>query len=102
SMQPHNSNANKQDERLHSLAQWASSQLQEKVELVSASSDASFRRYFRVTTAKGTTFILMDAPPERENLAAFVKVAALLRAVEVAVPHIHAVDLRSEEHTSEL
>src|SRR5699024_9504826 len=91
--QPHNSNANKQDERLQSLAQWASSQLQEKVELVSASSDASFRRYFRVTTAKGTTFILMDAPPERENSAAFVKVAALLRAVEVAVPHIHAVDL---------
>lgn len=92
-MQPHNSNATPPDERLQALSEWACSQLEETVELVSASSDASFRRYFRVTTAKSTTFILMDAPPERENSAAFVKVAGFLQQAGVAVPEIHAVDL---------
>ncbi|WP_317201209.1 aminoglycoside phosphotransferase family protein [Janthinobacterium sp.] len=62
-----------------------------------ASSDASFRRYFRVDTlaggAHGATLIVMDAPPERENVAAFVKVAALLKAAGVNVPEIVAQDL---------
>src|SRR5699024_926810 len=92
-MQPPNSNATLPDERLQMLTAWACAQLEEKVELTPASSDASFRRYFRVTTAKSTTFILMDAPPERENSAAFVKVADILHAAGVAVPAIHAVDL---------
>src|SRR5258708_11835370 len=43
-----------------------------------ASTDASFRRYFRVFLEAGT-LIAMDAPPERENSRAFVQVAALLR-----------------------
>ncbi|MDC8759484.1 aminoglycoside phosphotransferase family protein [Janthinobacterium fluminis] len=64
-----------------------------------ASSDASFRRYFRVDAlpatraAHGATLIVMDAPPERENVAAFVKVAALLAEAGVSVPAIVAQDL---------
>ncbi|QGZ39990.1 aminoglycoside phosphotransferase family protein [Pseudoduganella flava] len=65
-----------------------------------ASSDASFRRYFRVDVLPalqgqyGTTLVAMDAPPERENTAAFVKVDALLKEAGVAVPTIHAEDLQ--------
>ena len=39
--------------------------------LCPASSDAGFRRYFRVLTAEGKSFIAMDAPPEKENNEAF-------------------------------
>lgn len=64
-----------------------------------ASSDASFRRYFRLDVlpalqAKlGPTLIAMEAPPERENLPAFIHVAGLLQAAGVNVPAIVARDL---------
>ena len=41
-----------------------------------ASEDASFRRYFRVSAGTGS-FIVMDAPPEREDCRPFVMVARL-------------------------
>lgn len=56
------------------------------------SGDASFRRYFRGVTAKGT-WILVDAPPDRENSKLFVHVVALLAAGGVAVPALLATDL---------
>jgi len=56
------------------------------------SGDASFRRYFRGVTAKGT-WILVDAPPEREDSTPFVKVASLLAAGNVAAPKVIAADL---------
>ena len=49
--------------------------------LRAASSDASFRRYFRIDSAadaKDTSFIVMDAPPPLEDVRPFVSVAALL------------------------
>ncbi|RIZ69017.1 MAG: aminoglycoside phosphotransferase [Methylococcales bacterium] len=52
-----------------------------------ASSDASFRRYFRVKTAEGQ-YVVMDAPPEKENTAAFIKVAGILAHSQVNVPTI--------------
>ena len=70
-----------------------------------ASVDASFRRYFRfdVLAAQqgtlglglglGPTLIAMDAPPERENVAAFIHVAGLLQAAGVNVPAIVARDV---------
>lgn len=60
--------------------------------LTPASSDASFRRYFR--WEDGTrSLILMDAPPPQENCAPFVKVAGLLAGSGVHVPRILAADL---------
>ena len=57
--------------------------------LTPASSDASFRRYFR--WEDGTrSLILMDAPPPQENCAPFVKVAGLLAGSGVHVPRILA------------
>ncbi len=52
-----------------------------------ASSDASFRRYFRVQSAEGQ-FIVMDAPPDKENIAPFIKVAEFLSAALINVPTI--------------
>jgi aminoglycoside/choline kinase family phosphotransferase len=60
--------------------------------LAPASEDASFRRYFRVTSAAGTR-ILMDAPPEHEDCRPFVKVARLFGAAGVHVPAVLAEDL---------
>ncbi|MEW8506932.1 MAG: phosphotransferase [Candidatus Thiodiazotropha sp.] len=57
-----------------------------------ASNDASFRRYFRIF-ADGVTYIAMDAPPDREDSAPFVKVALALESIGLNVPHIHAQDL---------
>ena len=65
-----------------------------------ASSDASFRRYFRVTLetpsalAPGaSTLIVMDAPPPHEDCRPFVHVAALLRDAGVHAPAVLAEDL---------
>ncbi|QDL56896.1 aminoglycoside phosphotransferase family protein [Rhodoferax aquaticus] len=56
-----------------------------------ASADASFRRYLRVTSPT-TSFVIMDAPPDKENCHAFVKVAKLLQGALVKVPEILAWD----------
>jgi aminoglycoside/choline kinase family phosphotransferase len=60
--------------------------------LAPASADASFRRYFRVTTNAGTR-IVMDAPPEHEDCRPFIQVAALLAAAGLNAPQILAQDL---------
>lgn len=52
-----------------------------------ASSDASFRRYFRVQADEGS-FIVMDAPPPMENVRPFVRIAALLAQGGVQVPQV--------------
>jgi aminoglycoside/choline kinase family phosphotransferase len=57
-----------------------------------ASADASFRRYFRVHSG-GSTFIAMDAPPEREDCRPFLHVAALLRAAGLHAPEVFHQDL---------
>ena len=57
-----------------------------------ASADASFRRYFRVWNAAGATRIVMDAPPDKEDVAPYLKVARLLATCDVHVPHIDAAD----------
>lgn len=53
-----------------------------------ASADASFRRYLRVDTHQGASLIIMDAPPDKENSAPFVKVAALLRDAGLRAPRV--------------
>lgn len=60
-----------------------------------ASSDAGFRRYFRVARSGGGTYIVMDAPPEHENLPAFIKVQKLMKEAGLNVPEILAVNLES-------
>ena len=61
-------------------------------QLTPASEDASFRRYFRITTPSGTR-IVMDAPTAQEDCRPFIKVAGLLADAGVHVPRILAQDL---------
>ncbi|MFG6138668.1 aminoglycoside phosphotransferase family protein [Halomonas sp. B23F22_10] len=58
-----------------------------------AAGDASFRRYYRLTLPDGTTRMLMDAPPDREDSAPFVAIDRAWEAAGLPVPHLHAVDL---------
>jgi len=55
------------------------------------SGDASFRRYFRVF-AEGRQGILMDAPPDREDVAPFLHVGAALRGFGYSAPEVFAAD----------
>lgn len=58
-----------------------------------ASSDASFRRYFRLE-AKNDTVVVMDAPPPHEDCRPFIHVAGLLRDAQLNVPKILAQDVK--------
>jgi aminoglycoside/choline kinase family phosphotransferase len=60
--------------------------------LTAASSDASFRRYFR-WEGEGRSFVVMDAPPPQENCKPFVDIAWLLAKSGINVPIIYAEDL---------
>lgn len=57
-----------------------------------ASSDASFRRYFRVVHRDGQ-HIVMDSPPDKENNDAFIYVATLLKKQGINTPNIIQQDL---------
>lgn len=53
-----------------------------------ASADASFRRYLRVDTVHGDSRIVMDAPPDKENSAPFVRIAALMQDAGLNAPKV--------------
>lgn len=57
-----------------------------------ASSDASFRRYFRWQAGE-RAFIVMDAPPPQEDCRPFVRMAELLAEAGVHVPQVLLADL---------
>ncbi|MCO8091311.1 aminoglycoside phosphotransferase family protein [Acinetobacter pseudolwoffii] len=56
--------------------------------------DASFRRYARIKL-NNKTFMLMDAPPEKEDCVPFVTIDEFFDAHGVRVPHIVAKDLEN-------
>jgi aminoglycoside/choline kinase family phosphotransferase len=60
--------------------------------IIPASSDASFRRYYRIDLG-GQTYIVMDAPPQHENCQPFIHVAQLFLEAGVNVPKIVAQNL---------
>lgn len=80
------------DTRLAALSHWATAVLHAgSCDIRPASADASFRRYFRVRTA-GTTYIAVDAPPEKEDSRPYVVIAQRFRALGLNVPEILAHD----------
>ncbi|NVZ21868.1 phosphotransferase [Pseudomonas costantinii] len=92
-----------QDLRLQQLQVWLDEQLPilfnaqgwgvvPPATLTAASSDASFRRYFR-WEGGGQSFVVMDAPPPQENCKPFVDIADLLAKSGINVPKIYAEDL---------
>jgi N-acetylmuramate 1-kinase len=82
------------DARLALIHDWVAGSLKlAPTAITPASSDASFRRYFRVSTAAGRTFVVMDAPPGKEDVRPYLKVSGLLESTGVHVPHVHERDI---------
>ena len=76
------------DKRLLKLKTWLLTVLDDPlISLTPASSDASFRRYFRAHTEK-TSFVIMDAPPKLEPLDQFIKIDKALIKQGVHAPLI--------------
>jgi len=61
-------------------------------EVLPLAGDASFRRYFRVHD-RGRTAVLMDAPPEHEDVQPFLRVADLLVGAGFSAPRLLAGDI---------
>ena len=81
------------DKRIEQLKQWLNNELGDShYGFESASSDASFRRYFRITQG-AKTLIAMDAPPEQEDSRKFIRTARMFAAIGVNVPLILAENL---------
>lgn len=79
------------DARLEALLAWAHPLLGSGWAHAPASSDASFRRYFRLTRG-AESYIAMDAPPEREDCRSYVRIARGLRAAGLNAPEVLATD----------
>ncbi len=80
-------------ERLARLREWTQSVLPDPLlALEPASADASFRRYFRATTAAGN-WVVMDAPPSHEDCRPYLHVARLFREAGANTPEILAENL---------
>ncbi len=76
------------DSRIIAIRHWLEQDLRRQISYFApASSDASFRRYFRITDQTGT-YIVMDAPPDKENIGPFLSVAELFKTAGVNVPTI--------------
>ena len=85
------------DTRLEALCEFAAARLgQRDFDIAPASTDASFRRYFRIVPqapAFGeSTLIAMDAPPPHEDCRPYVRIASLLHAAHVHAPRVLASD----------
>ncbi len=81
------------DVRTQALLRWLEADLGLQIQdIASVASDASFRRYFRVTHANGC-HIVMDAPPDKENIIPFIRNAGLLQQAQIHVPAIYAQNL---------
>jgi N-acetylmuramate 1-kinase len=84
------------DARLDEVISWLPTALESRQTawktIATASADASFRRYFRVTGDDGATAIVMDAPPPQEDVTPFVNMTHLLADGGVHVPQLFAAD----------
>ncbi|MCK4704292.1 MAG: phosphotransferase, partial [Gammaproteobacteria bacterium] len=57
--------------------------------ILPASGDASFRLYFRTADKNsGQSYVVMDAPPEKEDCEPFIRIAKMLRSAGVTAPEI--------------
>ena len=79
-------------DRTQKMQQWLDSLGYQEYKLELASEDASFRRYFRLKKGE-ESYIVMDAPPQKESCEAFVTVAKKLTDIRLSAPVILHADL---------
>jgi len=66
---------------------WIKDCIGEDFTLNDASTDASFRRYYRVKTTK-KSLILMDAPPDKESISDYLKIGIEMINKGINVPEV--------------
>lgn len=79
--------------RIANLQNWITQTLNTHNELIPLAGDASFRRYFRVLL-HDKKFVVMDAPPDKENIHPFVAIAMAWQQYNIRVPEVLAHDLQ--------
>jgi aminoglycoside/choline kinase family phosphotransferase len=80
------------DIRQKQLVSYLKTIFTETINLSKVADDASFRRYFRLHI-KEKTFIIMDAPPIKENAQLFITLAKNLKKFKNPTPEIFEYDL---------
>ena len=85
-----------QDYRIKKALAWLETIIGDEISTVDispVSSDASFRRYFRISSESyDNPLILMDSPPEKEPLGRFLSCCKILRELDLKVPFISNYD----------
>ena len=77
-------------ERENALKEWLKQVIPDSnFNLIPLTGDASFRRYFRVQY-QDLSQIVMDAPPDREDLKPFIHISEVLSQAEIPTPKISA------------
>ena len=80
---------NKKD--ISQISNWLDEIIKDSFHIELASSDASFRTYYRITYNEGTD-ILMHAPPDKETLTDVIKINSKLESANITVPKIKEVN----------
>jgi len=80
-------------DRVEIIENWLKSQLNQNFTIEPASSDASFRCYFRITS-NNETYILMDAPPDLEKIDHFLDITEKLNGAGINAPKIISSDTK--------
>ena len=82
------------EKRYQLLKRWAIETLDSsQIEINPINSDASFRNYYRVSDHSGTTYVIMDSPPDKENNEQFIFISELLTKMEIPSTVVFAKDL---------
>jgi aminoglycoside/choline kinase family phosphotransferase len=79
-------------DRTQQLKQWLGGLGYRDYRLAPASEDASFRSYLRLETGDAS-FVVMDAPPDKEPCDSFIAVAKQLRDAGLSAPEVIAQNL---------
>ncbi|MFK5983908.1 MAG: phosphotransferase [Pseudomonadota bacterium] len=87
-------------QRIEQIKNWLEQQGTTIKSFEVASNDASFRAYFRVVFSASDnvdlvaekSYIVMDAPPEFEDVKPFIRIANFLESFGLNIPHIYAIN----------
>ena len=79
----------KHNERNTLFKSWIENSIDAPIRRIeTASSDASFRSYYRVILHNENSYIAVDSPPEHENNKSFIRIAKILDGMKIPVPRI--------------
>lgn len=76
-------------ERQNARKHWLEDTLSSSFDIHPLVNDASFRQYFRIITPE-KSWVLMDAPPDKESIDEFINVQSRLITHGLPVPHVQA------------